>query len=444
MPGTRMILALMLGLVTAPAAALPPGFAIQEIHSGLNFPTALRFTPDGRLFYTERSGRIMMFESAFSPAPQVWASVPVVTSGERGLLGLTIHPDFPDSPYVYVYHTNPSPLVGRVVRLTDQGGVGVNYTIVMNDLPASQPFHVGGRLEFGPDGMLYVSVGEQTSDGAQDPGTLNGKILRVTPLGQPGPGKPFGSSNPVFVYGVRNSFGVTFDPTTQAGYFTDPGPSCDDEINYLSAGANYGWGPNEFCGGEPAGTTPPMVRFDSGSLTPVGCCVYRGNAYPAHFDGNLFVATFSASTLYRLKFAPLTVNQVDSLEVFAQTGPEMLDVTLGPDGQLWLSTVDAIHRIVAAGNVGVGTGPGMATLAAAPNPFHDRLWLRLGRLPDDARLEILDVQGRVIRRWFGPLPASLLWNGNAADGRPVPAGIYIVRARARALELTRTVLRITR
>lgn len=177
------------------------------MHSGLDFPTTIRFAPDGRLFYTELlTGRIMVFANGTSPSPTVWATVPIATGGERGMLGMTFHPDFPDSPFVYVFHSRPSPIYNRIARLRDVSGVGQNYTVLLDSLFANALGRFGGRLAFGPDRRRYVTIGDCTlPSAAQDTSNSLGKILRLGFTGKPAPDNPYGPKNPVGAYGVRGT-----------------------------------------------------------------------------------------------------------------------------------------------------------------------------------------------------------------------------------------------
>jgi glucose/arabinose dehydrogenase len=437
---------LLTTITAATSWALPPGFTIQQVHGGLAFPTSLRFAPDGRLFYTElMSGRIMYFQNAFSTSPTTFAIVSAAGGGERGLLSIAFHPQFPDSPYVYVFHSNASPLVDRVARLTDMGGIGTNYTVIFDGLPSGNDNHHGGRLAFGPDGMLYVTVGDQENpSNAENSGSLNGKILRVTPMGRAAPGNPFGAGNPAYTLGMRNPFGICFDPQNGACYETEPGPECDCEVNYVEAGADYGWGPNDFCGGQPPGSHPAIHTFGS-VVTPTGVCVYRGASYPGSLQGNLFFGSYNNSSLFRLKLRSGTLDQEDSLQTFATFAEPVLDVTVGIESSLWVATTSAIYRILPRATVGVGPNAPLATsFVASPNPFRDHLSFDLSGLPSGARLEILDLQGRVVRRWAAPLPAGLQWNGSAENGRPLVAGIYLARVIAPGYMATRRLIRVTR
>jgi len=444
MPRHLCVFVLAALLNAATSWALPPGFTIQQVHGSLNFPTTLRFAPDGRLFYTELSrGNIMYFQNAFSTSPTLWATVPAAGGGERGLLSLAFHPSFPDSPYVYVFHSNISPQVDRVARLTDQGGIGTGYAVIIDNLPSGFDYHHGGRLAFGPDGMLYVTVGDQGDpSNSENTSNLNGKVLRVTPMGLGLSINPF--NNRVYTLGMRNPFGLCFDPVNGACYETEPGPTCDDKVNYIVAGSDYGWNPNAYCGGQDAGTRLPIHTFSS-VVTPVGICVYRGTRYPASLDGSLFFGAYNNNTLYRLKLRAGTLDQEDSLQTFATFNESVLDVTVGIEGTLWVATTSAIYRILPSATVDVGpNAPHAASFAASPNPFRDRLTFDLSDVPRGARLEILDVQGRVVRRWVAPLPVGFEWDGTTDDGRPLVAGIYLARVSGPGYTATRRLIRVTR
>jgi glucose/arabinose dehydrogenase len=429
-----------LGLPT-PAAALPPGYRLETVLSGLNIPVALRFAPDGRLFYIELlTGRIMMHPDPRSPTAVVWATVPVQSDFERGLLGMTFHPDFPDSPYVYLFHTNPSPLENRLIRLRDHG-VSASDLQVLLTLPAG-PIHNGGRLAFGPDRMLYLTYGDQLDiDAAADPDDVRGKILRLGFVGQPAPGNPYGPGNPAALKGVRNVFGVCFDPEVGTGYFTENGPQCDDEINLIALGQDYGWSFSDTCNGQPAGAFPAITRFTP-TIAPTGCCVYRGSVYGGHLEGDLFFGGYKDGNLWRIVFAPGNPAIPDTIEAFVDGTEAVFDVTVGPDGALWYSYNSGIGRIAPPGAIGVGPGADAADLSVAPNPFAGTLRLRLRGAVE--RVQVLDLQGRRVREWAPQGRTRLEWDGRDASGRPAPAGVYLVRAEGTGLSLSRRVVRVAR
>jgi glucose/arabinose dehydrogenase len=451
-PPQTLLAALLIGLafVAPPARALPPGYTLQLVQTGLEFPTTIRFAPDGRLFYTELfSGRIMVFPNGTAPAPTVWATVPVALGGERGLQGMAFHPDFPDSPFVYVFHTRPSPTFNCVARLRESGGVGVDYTILLDSLFANAVGRFGGRLAFGPDRLLYVTIGDCTTTYlAQEEGSLIGKILRLGLTGKPAPDNPYGPTSPVCAIGVRNPFGFCFDPVTGYGYFTDNGPLCDDELNRFVVGVNYGWGVDDFCGGQPAGTYLPMATLTP-TLGVTGCTTYRGTTYPS-YDGNLFFGGYNDGSVRRVVFHSYTSSSVvDSIEVWATVpmfDSHVLDVTQGPDGRIWFSTFDQIWRVLEppAGPVGVDREPAGAEVSVVPNPSDGRVTFRLQGDGTWDRLELVDAAGRRLHRWDGPLSGTVLWDGRFDDGREAAPGIYWVRGIRGGRPLTRRVVRIAR
>lgn len=429
-------------LVTGPALALPPGWTAHVLQTGLDTPAAIRMAPDGRVFALERStGRVIVYQNGGGATGYTWATVPVDARDERGLLGLAFHPQFPDTPFVYLYHTNPSPLVNRVVRMRDVVGFGVGPQVIVPDLPAYGRFHHGGRIEFGPDGMMYVTLGDQTDpDFAMQSADRRGKILRYTPLGQPAPGNPFGAGNPAFAKGVRNPFGLAFDPLTGQGWFTDNGPSCDDEINVLVAGADYGWRLADACGSQPAGTQAAMRSFTP-TIAPTGCVVYRSALQPA-FDGQVFFGSWNGQCVHRMVPAPGNPGAIETLEVFAEFDEPVLDVTMGA-GFLLVATATRILRLQPPLVADVATPAWASRFHARPNPFTGSVTFALPSGETFVQLEVMDLAGRRVREWRGALAGTLVWDGRGDHG-PVPAGVYFVRLAARDGAVMKRIVRLER
>ncbi|HXG35843.1 MAG TPA: PQQ-dependent sugar dehydrogenase, partial [Dehalococcoidia bacterium] len=167
------------------------------------------------------------------------------------MLGIAIDPEFFANRYVYVYYMEPLTVATArpvVVRFTEQDGRGIDPQVILGDLPPTQPpyfNHVAGHIHFGPDGYLYVSIGDYggTPESAQDLSTVRGKLLRVQRDGSPAPGNPFngraGADARVFAYGLRNSFDFTFEPGTGRIYASENGPDRCDELNFIVPGHNY-------------------------------------------------------------------------------------------------------------------------------------------------------------------------------------------------------------
>jgi glucose/arabinose dehydrogenase len=394
------------------------------VHGGLDFPVAFRFAPDGRLFYLElTTGRVQVFDSPFGNQETTWADFNVDADGERGLLGMAFHPQYPDSPYVYFYYTHKNPLENRVVRMREVNGAGTGEQILFR-LPATD-LHNGGRLAFGPDGMLYVTYGDQeVASAARVLTDVRGKIHRLTPLGQPAPHN-FSYGNPAFVRGVREVFGICFDPAVPGrGYFTENGPECDDEINALWSGADYGWGTNDPCGGDVPGVTKPLVRM-SPTVAPTGCCVYRGGPDPG-LDGSLFFGTFNEGDVRRVEFDPLT-GAVASVSQVIPSGDAVLDVVQGPDGMIWYSTFDAIYRITYQA-LDAPLPSLTPRLRAWPNPSSRDVSFRLAVPGECVALEVIDTGGRRIRE-LTVTDGFARWDGRDTRGVMAPAGVYLVRLR---------------
>ncbi|MGB2939533.1 MAG: PQQ-dependent sugar dehydrogenase, partial [Candidatus Dormiibacterota bacterium] len=185
----------------------------------------MAFAPDGRLFWTERAGTVKVWQNG---AAKTFASVPTSTSGERGLLGLALTPNFAQDHYVYVFYSrSDNTTLQRVVRWTDCAGNATSPTTIVDNLPAGPtPNHKGGRIAFSPDGHLFVTIGDNAADNrmvAQDPSDLRGKVLKYN-----AGGAPAGiNGTPVYTLGLRNPFGIAFAPDGRMG-ITNNGPSGDN------------------------------------------------------------------------------------------------------------------------------------------------------------------------------------------------------------------------
>jgi len=446
-PNSRFFAAavIVLALLSAgPARALPPGYTLEQVVSNVNFPGQIRFAPDGRLFYLEvKTGRVMVASPPYQ-SWSVWATLPIDTFGERGLLGMAFHPSYADSHFVYIYYTNLTPLTNRIVRFLDLGTIGTAGIVFFDGIPAYGTFHHGGRLAFGPDRMLYATHGEQTEMAdAQDQNSLNGKILRLTPGGKAAPDNPYGPTNPAALKGVRNPFGICFDPRDGTGYFTENGPDCDDEVNLIVLGANYGWGTADFCGGQPSGSYPAIKTFTP-TIAPTGCTVYRGTRYTPVLDGDLFFGSYNYGVLEHIKFVPGTVDQIALYEEFATFPEPLLDVTTGIDGYLWVATTSTIWRILPPNVAGVDLPVARPSLSAAPNPFTRGVELTLGGAGSFDRLEVLDLAGRRVRSFSVQGSSTILWDGHDDQGEEVRAGVYLVRIHGASNTITRRVVKLAR
>ncbi len=268
--------------------------------------------------------------------------VPVANAGEQGLLGVTLHPDYPDSPFVYLYFTRARDRYNNVVRYRDSAGIGIEpHTIFLAPRLNAATKHNGGSIHFGPDGKLYVSVGENaTAPNAQDSSAGNpfGKIHRLNvdgsiPDDNPWPGKSFWS------IGHRNSPDFTFDSSTGQMYCSENGGSCNDAIDRVPKGANMGWPIEGDCTDANDPTYIKPLYYFPGSPLPAltGIVVYRAMAFPRLRGKILFTGNVNP-TVWTLT---LTENGdtilPNSLTTFFAYSSGFADIEAGTDGFLYLA-----------------------------------------------------------------------------------------------------------
>jgi aldose sugar dehydrogenase len=309
---------------------------VQVLATRLAIPWALAFAPDGRLFLTERPGRVRILQDG-SLVPQAALTVAdVFTTGESGVMGLALHPSFASNHLLYLVYTatGRNGAVARLVRYREVAGILGEAAVLLDEVPAAN-IHNGSRVRFGPDGRLYVTFGDAASPSrAQDLASLNGKILRLAEDGTTPADNPFNS--PVWSWGHRNPQGLDWHPATGDLFETEHGQTGNDEINVIDRGRNYGWPVIE--GSETRSGMETPLRAFSPSVAPSGASFYRGNAFPA-FRNDLFVATLRGETLLRVRLDTANPRRVAWVErLLEHRFGRLRDVVSGPDGFLYLVT----------------------------------------------------------------------------------------------------------
>ena len=339
--------ACLIGAMAGDAAALPKGTKVQTYQGNLSFPIDMSWVPGTRkIFFTEKGGRIrVMVGKDLLGRP--CRTLNVNTAGERGLLGIVLHPNYDANHYLYVYYTNASPLENRVTRFTVRKNRCRNAKNIVTGINASSSgYHNGGQLEFA-GGKLFVTTGEAHSPAnAQDRNTRLGKVLRYNANGTVPKGNPFSTSsnrNPVWTYGHRNPFGLTRKPGTKKLYLTENGPNCDDELNRIRRGRNYGWGPGYACGTKGVGSNPkgPLRRW-GGIIVPTDPWYYKGSL--RRLNSDLYVGDFGGR-LHRIGLSD-NGNRLLFDRVIHSAPNGITDVSKGPGGRLYFLTTRAIYRIV--------------------------------------------------------------------------------------------------
>ncbi|WP_415281128.1 PQQ-dependent sugar dehydrogenase [Candidatus Nitrososphaera sp. FF02] len=344
-------------------------FNDQVFENGLNDPTSMAFTPDGRLFVAEKGGTLRVIKNgALLAAP--FLSIPVSTSGERGLIGMAIDPNFAVNKYVYVqYTTSSDPIHNKVSRFTastsnpDVAAAGSEVAIIdLDTLDGS--FHNAGALHFGGDGKLYIAAGDNThSSDAQKLTTRLGKILRINSDGTIPTDNPFyntaNAKKEIWALGLRNPFTFAFS-NTGIMHINDVGKDLVEEVNKGTSGGNYGW---PTCEGScsNANFINPIYMYEHPAgegRSIAGGAFYHGTQFPTEYQGDYFFGDYVGNFIKRLTAG----NQVAD---FLEDTPTPVDIDVGPDGSLYYLSYQngEVHRVQYEGSE---NGVPNAVAAASP------------------------------------------------------------------------------
>jgi glucose/arabinose dehydrogenase len=362
-------------------ATLPTGFGETVVATGISNGTAMELAPDGSLWVLEQGGAVKRYASGSTTADVVGnlSGLGLNSSGERGVLGIAFDPNFAANQQVYLYYTATTPNIhNRISRFTVQntgadyffagttggGTAGTPTQAVIFDLDplSGATNHNGGAIHFGPDGMLYVAVGDNaTGSNAQSLGTLHGKMLRINADGTI-PVNPFdsqttGKNKAIWALGLRNPFTFTFQPGTGVMHINDVGQNAWEEINVGAAGANYMWPENEGAGTNPTagpGTdTQPLYSY-SHSIGPVTGFAITGGAFynptaarfPSSYVGDYFFADYVSDWINVRDSVTGNITQ------FATGALGCVDLKVSPDGYLYYLARDAsgVFRVDFTGN----------------------------------------------------------------------------------------------
>lgn len=350
---------LVAGLVALACAHVPPGpgageietspqsqtsFKVETVIGNLQVPWSIVWAPDGRMIFTERPGRVRVFENG-KLRPQPIFTVPdVEPRGESGLMSIALHPQFPANHLLYLsYAYSQNGQQVQVVRYRETPSGFTDRKVIIENIPAAQ-FHAGCRLRFGPDGKLYITTGDATErELAQRLDSIAGKTLRLNDDGTVPPDNPFvGQKNArpeIWTYGNRNGQGIDFQPGTNLLFETEHGPSGfdgpggGDEVNILERGKNYGWPVIHHRATRP-GMESPLLEYTP-ACAPASGMFYRGAAFP-QFKGNFFFGCLRGERIIRVTLNNrIVVSQENLLE--GRYG-RIRDIAEGPDGYIYFST----------------------------------------------------------------------------------------------------------
>ncbi|MDQ2624089.1 MAG: PQQ-dependent sugar dehydrogenase [Actinomycetota bacterium] len=299
---------------------------VTDVVTGLDAPWGLAFLPDGAALVTERdTARVYRVDAGELSrlggpgAEQIERAV--VAQSEGGLLGIAVSPEFAVDSAVFVYLTASED--NQILRLELDGDELGEGEVILDGIPKG-PNHNGGRLAFGPDGYLFATTGDTYDlERSQDRDSLGGKILRMTPDGEPAPGNPFDSL--VWTWGHRNVQGIGWAVDGRM-FASEFGQDTWDELNLIEAGGNYGWPEVEGQGDGGGDFESPLHVWPTRDASPSGIAVTREGVYLAGLRGN---------TLWRV---PLTADGTGEPQALLRDHGRLRAVVEAPDGSLWVLT----------------------------------------------------------------------------------------------------------
>jgi glucose/arabinose dehydrogenase len=345
---------------------LPPGFSKTTFATNISFATDMAFAPDGRLFVCQQEGRMWIMRHGAEVTPP-FLRLTVTNSAEAGLLGMAFDPGFASNNFLYVYYTLPPPNQhNRISRFTagQSEAVPGSERVILEIDPSLSRVHLGGGLRFGPDGKLYVSVGDHLEpNNAQRLDSLFGKILRINPDGTIPEDNPFyhsatGVYRAIWALGLRNPFSFAIDPEHGRVLINDVGQGSWEELNEGSPGGNYGWPFAEGPTGSPSYMDPIYsYRTHVEGCAIVGAAFYRPQKqlFPPEYSGNYFFSDLCGQWIRRLTSS-------NTVQQFC-TNFSGIDIEVGLDGALYILPYDynsptSVERI--------GYGPRLRAIRLLP------------------------------------------------------------------------------
>ncbi|MFT3786484.1 MAG: PQQ-dependent sugar dehydrogenase [Tepidisphaeraceae bacterium] len=318
---------------------LPPEMKAEIIATNLKAPWAISFLPDGRIFFTERDGRVRVIANG-QLLPEPALTVPdIKVWSKMGLLGMALDPNFERNHFIYLSecYGDQDHNFSRVVRYREDQNKLVEPRPLITDIPAFWN-HNGGRIKFGPDRKLYLTTGDADKPPlAQDLKSVAGKILRLNTDGTAPADNPFVGRDDalpvIWSYGHRNPQGLTWQPSSNALFAPEHGPDGGDEFNLILPGQNYGW-PVVSHKRSREGMISPLVEFTP-SIGPADAVFYNADLFPT-LNGDLLVGAMRGEAIIRVRFDGHSIASVERM-LFKQFG-RIREVAIAPDGAIWITT----------------------------------------------------------------------------------------------------------
>lgn len=470
-------------LASSPSRAIAVPLAAERVAMNLNYPVFATSLPnDNRLFILEQRGviKILNLSNNHVLSTPFLDIQPLVFDpsqyDERGLLGLAFHPNYASNGYLYVMYNNNdwNTVIARYQVSSNPNRVIASSAFIIMTINQPGPNHKGGTIAFGPDGYLYIGMGDGGGEGdpqnfAQRDDSLLGKMLRIdvdggVPYAIPpdnpfaGPGLPL---DEIWAKGYRNPYRWSFDRQTGDMFIGDVGQAMWEEIDYQPAaspgGENYGWHimegnhcyePPEGC--DPDSLVPPIHEYQHiFHCAVIGGYVYRGLDIP-DLQGTYLFADYCTAAIWSFRYVNGQVTEFrDRTAELSPDGEIQLISSFGQDsrGELYIiargtPTTGEVFRIVQgavnSADPGEASAPpsGLRLLSANPNPFSGstQVSVAVAHRPQRLRAAVYTTGGRLVEELAPTLERSnvigLTWNGRDARGMTCPSGVYILRVEA--------------
>lgn len=423
-------------------------FTTTNMVTSLPYPVVFEIAPDGRYFVSCKGGsgssapanaQIRVYNPGGTMQAILWDFTDSVeTYFERGVLGVTLDPDFTTNHYVYVFYNHDSPAKIRVVRFTETAGVGSAPTIIfeVNDSHTAGN-HTGGNIHFRPSdpAHLYISIGDRadTPSEAQNLTKWNGKILRIGKDGSIPTDNPYyddgnpstGNDDRIWTWGHRNAWDFTFSAVNDSLYASENGANTYDEVNQVHKGSNYGWPNCEGISGSCSGYAAPLEVWGAPLPAVTGIIHYTSTAMPA-YTNHLIVTDYNNGDIWNITLGnPPAYDQfVSRVKVTGLSFNSLIDISQGADGCWYVldggyTPSGKIVRVCLSGS-GVEEAATQPSFSMVPNPATNVVTIYGEQVKT---IEVMDLGGkRVIQ----------ISNNNSFDISALPAGIYQVQVNGQA------------